>query len=64
MVITPTAIWVTLSRLWGIHNVFDINLLEPYQISIQGEDIQPAQVLRDYDNFIAKDCMIDKIMGS
>jgi hypothetical protein len=33
-VITPTAIRVTLQRLWRIHNVFHVNLLEPYWTSI------------------------------
>jgi hypothetical protein len=28
-VITPTAIGVTLQRSWGIHNIFQVNLLEP-----------------------------------
>jgi hypothetical protein len=26
--------------------------------------VDPAQVLRDYDNFIAEDCTIEEIMGS
>jgi hypothetical protein len=34
-VITPKAIWVTVPRSWGINNVFQVNLLEPYRISIQ-----------------------------
>jgi hypothetical protein len=26
--------------------------------------VDPAQVLRNYKNFIAKDCMIEEIMGN
>jgi hypothetical protein len=32
--ITVTPIRVTLPRSWGIHKVFHVNLLEPYQTSI------------------------------
>jgi hypothetical protein len=32
-VITLTAIRVTLLRSWGIHNIFHVNLLEPYRMS-------------------------------
>jgi hypothetical protein len=63
-VITPTAIQVTLPRSWEIHNVFYINLLDPYQMSIWREAVDPAQVLTDYDNFISEDCMIEEMMGS
>jgi hypothetical protein len=28
------------------------------------EAVNSAQVLRDYDNFIAEDCTIEEIMGS
>jgi hypothetical protein len=63
-VITLTVIGVTLPRLWGIHNVFQVNLLEPYRTSIWQEAVDPAQVLRDYNNFIAEDYTIEEIMGS
>jgi hypothetical protein len=62
--ITLMAIRVTLPRSWGIHNVFHVNLLEPYRTSIQARSCRPAQVLRDYDNFIAEDCTIEEIIGS
>jgi hypothetical protein len=62
--ITLVSIWVTLPRSWGIHNVIHINLLKYYRKSTWQEAVDPAQVLRDYDNFIAEDSMIEKIMGS
>jgi hypothetical protein len=64
MVITLTAIRVTLPRSWGIHNVFHVNLLEPYRMSIRRNAVNPAEVLRDYDNFIAEDFVIEEIMGN
>jgi hypothetical protein len=63
-VITPTAIWVTLPRSWGIDHVFHLNLLKPYRMSRWQEAVDYAQVSRDYDNFIAEDSMIEEIMGS
>jgi hypothetical protein len=61
---TPTAIWVTLLRSWGIHRVFHANLLESYRISTWRGAVNPAQVFRDYDHFRAKNCTIEEIMGS
>ena len=63
-VITSTAIRVTLPRSWGIHNVFHVGLLEPYRTSTRRGAVDPAQVLRNYDNFIAEDYTIEEIMGS
>jgi hypothetical protein len=63
-VITPTAIKVMLPRSWGIHNVFYMNILEPYQTSTLCEAVDSILVLRDYNNFISEDCTIEKIMGS
>jgi hypothetical protein len=63
-VISPTAIQLTLLRLWEIHNVLHINLLETYQTSIWRDAVDPTQLLRDYDNFIAEDCMIEEFMCS
>jgi hypothetical protein len=61
---TLMAIQVTLPRSWRIYNVFHINLLELYWTSTWQEAVDLAQVSRDYDNFIAEDCMIEEIMGS
>jgi hypothetical protein len=58
------AILVTLPRSSAMHNVFYINLLEPYQTSTLREPLDATQVVRDYDNFIAEDCMIEEIIGS
>jgi hypothetical protein len=33
-------------------------------MSTQQEAVDSAQVLRDYDNFLAEECMIEEIMGS
>jgi hypothetical protein len=63
-VIIRPLIWVTLPRSWKIHSGFQMNLLEPYQTVIWGEAEHPAQVLRDYDNFICEDCIFERIMGS
>jgi hypothetical protein len=38
--------------------------LEPYQTSTGQDIIDPTQVLRDYDNFIAENCTIEEIMGN
>jgi hypothetical protein len=55
---------VTLPRSCKIYNIFHINLIEPYQTFIWREAVDLAQVLRDYDYFIAEDYMIEEIMGS
>jgi hypothetical protein len=63
-IITLTAIRVTLPRSWEIHNIFHIDLLVPDRISTWREAVYLAQVLRNYDNVIAKDCTIEDIMDS
>jgi hypothetical protein len=62
-VMTLTAIRVTLTRSSGIHNVFHIDFLEPYQMFTWRDSIDLAQVSRDYDNSRAEHWMIKKIMG-
>jgi hypothetical protein len=64
MVSTPTAIPVTLPRSYGIHNVFHVNLLEPDRMFTWRDALDPTQVLRDYNNFIAEDCKFVEIMGT
>jgi hypothetical protein len=63
-VFTPIIIQVTLPRSWQIYNVFYINFLEPYRMWLWWNAVDPAQVLRDYDNFIAEDYTIEEIIGS
>jgi hypothetical protein len=55
---------MTLPSSWRIHNVFQVKLLEPYRTSTLREAVDSAQVLRDYDNFIAKDYTFEEIIGS
>jgi hypothetical protein len=62
--ITLTAIQVILPRSRRIHIVFYFNFLEPYRTSTWREAVDPAEVLRDNDNFIPEDCTIEKNMGS
>jgi hypothetical protein len=62
-VITLIEIWVMLPKSWGIHDVCFVNLVEPYQTYTQREAMEATQVIRDYDNFIAEDYMIEEIMG-
>jgi hypothetical protein len=61
---TPMAIRVTMPGSWGIHNVVHVNELEPYWASTRRKAVDPNQVFRDYDNFIAEDYTIEEIMDS
>jgi len=49
-IVSPLAVHLTLPRIWKIHNVFHVLLLQPYRTSEHRTPPDPSKVLREADD--------------
>jgi hypothetical protein len=64
-IVSPLAVKLTLPRMWKIHNVFHVSLLEPYRAGNLQGPVDPPKILREADDIEqSEEYDVEEVIGS
>lgn len=62
-VISPMAVKLKLPQSWRIHDVFHVQLLEPYRASARRTAPDPEKILEELEGLVTEDHLVKEIRG-